>query len=116
MGKAAKHLDTPVVSGNVSLYNETDGVAIRPCPVVGMVGVIDDVTMAVGNRFVAADEEILFLGQDDSQNDGWLGASLYAAHQGIPRSMHRHQSILMPKNKQANCWPDDLRRNSHCRA
>ena len=29
MGKAAKHLDTPVVSGNVSLYNETDGVAIR---------------------------------------------------------------------------------------
>jgi len=83
MGKAAKHLDTPVVSGNVSLYNETDGVAIRPCPVVGMVGVIDDVAMAVGNRFVAADEEIFILGQDDSQNDGWLGASLYAAHQGM---------------------------------
>jgi len=83
MGKAAKHLDTPVVSGNVSLYNETDGVAIRPCPVVGMVGVIDDVTMAVGNRFVAADEEIFILGQDDGQNDGWLGASLYAAHQGM---------------------------------
>ncbi len=83
MGKAAKHLDTPVVSGNVSLYNETDGVAIRPCPVVGMVGVIDDVTMAIGNRFVAADEEIFILGQDDSQKDGWLGASLYAAHQGI---------------------------------
>jgi len=51
--------------------------------VVGMVGVIDDVTMAVGNRFVAADEEIFILGQDDSQNDGWLGASLYAAHQGM---------------------------------
>ena len=83
MGKAAKHLDTPVVSGNVSLYNETDGVAIRPCPVVGMVGVIDDVTMAIGNRFVTADEEIFILGQDDSQKDGWLGASLYAAHQGI---------------------------------
>ncbi|MDA0845387.1 MAG: phosphoribosylformylglycinamidine synthase subunit PurL [Proteobacteria bacterium] len=83
MGKAAKHLDTPVVSGNVSLYNETDGTAIRPCPVVGMVGVIEDVTMAVGSRFVAANEEIFILGQDDSQNDGWLGASLYAAHQGI---------------------------------
>ena len=54
MGKAAKHLDTPVVSGNVSLYNETDGIAIRPCPVIGMVGVIDDVTMAVGSRFIAA--------------------------------------------------------------
>jgi phosphoribosylformylglycinamidine (FGAM) synthase-like enzyme len=83
MGKAAKHLDTPVVSGNVSLYNETDGTAIRPCPVVGMVGVIEDVTMAVGSRFVAANEEIFILGQDDSQNDGWLGASLYAAHQGM---------------------------------
>jgi phosphoribosylformylglycinamidine synthase len=83
IGKAAKHLDTPVVSGNVSLYNETDGVAIRPCPVVGMVGVIDNVTMAVGHRFVAADEEIFILGQDDSQNDGWLGASLYAVHQGM---------------------------------
>ncbi len=83
MGKAAKHLNTPVVSGNVSLYNETDGVAIRPCPVVGMVGVIDDVTMAVGNRFVATDEEIFILGQNDSQKDGWLGASLYAAHLGI---------------------------------
>jgi phosphoribosylformylglycinamidine (FGAM) synthase-like enzyme len=67
----------------VSLYNETDGVAIRPCPVVGMVGVIDDVTMAVGNCFVAADEEIFILGQDDSRNDGWLGSSLYAAHQGM---------------------------------
>ena len=83
MGKAAKHLNTPVVSGNVSLYNETDGIAIRPCPVVGMVGVIDDVTMAIGNRFVAANEEIFILGQDNSQKDGWLGASLYAAHQGI---------------------------------
>ena len=83
MGKAAKHLGTPVVSGNVSLYNETDGVAIRPCPVVGMVGIINDVTMAVGNRFVAADEGIFVLGQDEKRNDGWLGASLYAAHQGI---------------------------------
>ncbi|MGB1684742.1 MAG: AIR synthase related protein, partial [Candidatus Puniceispirillaceae bacterium] len=68
MGKAAKHLDTPVVSGNVSLYNETDGIAIRPCPVIGMVGVIDDVTMAVGSQFIAADQEIFILGQDDSQN------------------------------------------------
>ncbi|NBX07824.1 MAG: phosphoribosylformylglycinamidine synthase subunit PurL, partial [Proteobacteria bacterium] len=83
MGKACKALDTPVVSGNVSLYNETDGIAIRPCPVIGMVGVIDDVTMAVGSRFIAADQEIFILGQDDSQNDGWLGASLYAAHHGI---------------------------------
>ena len=83
MGKAALHLNTPVVSGNVSLYNETDGVAIRPCPVVGMVGVIDDVTEAVGNQFVAADQDIFILGQDNSTDDGWLGVSLYAAHHGV---------------------------------
>ena len=83
MGKAALHLNTPVVSGNVSLYNETDGVAIRPCPVVGMVGVIDDVTEAVGNQFVAADQDIFILGQDHSPDDGWLGESLYAAHHGV---------------------------------
>ena len=83
MGKAALHLNTPVVSGNVSLYNETDGVAIRPCPVVGMIGVIDDVTEAVGNQFVAADQDIFILGQDNSTDDGWLGESLYAAHHGV---------------------------------
>ena len=83
MGKAALHLNTPVVSGNVSLYNETDGVAIRPCPVVGMVGVIDDVTEAVGNQFVAADQDIFILGQDNSTDDGWLGESIYAAHHGV---------------------------------
>jgi phosphoribosylformylglycinamidine synthase II len=82
MGAAAKFLDTPVVSGNVSLYNETDGVAIRPCPVVGMVGVIDDITAAVGNAFTGADQDIFVLGQDDSKDDGWLGMSLYAAHHG----------------------------------
>ena len=83
MGKAALHLNTPVVSGNVSLYNETDGVAIRPCPVVGMVGVIDDVTEAVGNQFVAADQDIFILGQDSSTDDGWLGETIYAAHHGV---------------------------------
>ena len=83
MGKAALHLNTPVVSGNVSLYNETDGVAIRPCPVVGMVGVIDNVTDAVGNQFVAANQDIFILGQDNSTDDGWLGESLYAAHHGV---------------------------------
>ena len=59
MGEAAKTLDTPVVSGNVSLYNETDGMAIQPCPVIGMVGVIDNVETAIGNRFTAADQDVV---------------------------------------------------------
>ena len=82
MGDAARALDTPVVSGNVSLYNETDGKAIQPCPVIGMVGVIDDIETAVGNRFVAAGQKIFVIGQNKDSNDGWLGSSIYAAHYG----------------------------------
>ena len=82
MGDAARQLDTPVVSGNVSLYNETDGKAIQPCPVIGMVGVIENVDDAVGNCFVAADQDIFVIGQSDKADDGWLGASIYQQHHG----------------------------------
>ena len=82
MGDAARQLDTPVVSGNVSLYNETDGKAIQPCPVIGMVGVIENVDDAVGNCFVAAEQDIFVIGQGDKIDDGWLGASIYQQHHG----------------------------------
>ena len=82
MGDAARQLDTPVVSGNVSLYNETDGKAIQPCPVIGIVGVIENVDDAVGNCFVAADQDIFVIGQSDKADDGWLGASIYQQHHG----------------------------------
>jgi phosphoribosylformylglycinamidine synthase II len=82
IGTAARILQTPVVSGNVSLYNETDGNAIQPCPVIGMVGVIDDVGTAVGNGFIAAGNEIFIVGQGDDTDDGWLGASIYQQHFG----------------------------------
>ncbi|MEC7211780.1 MAG: AIR synthase related protein, partial [Pseudomonadota bacterium] len=78
MGDAARALDTPVVSGNVSLYNETDGRAILPCPVVGMVGTIDDIDKAVGMAPSEAGQTLVVIGQDDTTNDGWLGVSLYA--------------------------------------
>ena len=77
MGRAAKHLDTPVVSGNVSLYNETDGQAINPAPVIGMVGVIEDVSDAVGLA-APQDADLVVIGQADGCNDGWLGVSVYA--------------------------------------
>ena len=77
MGDAARALNTPVVSGNVSLYNETDGRAILPCPVVGMVGTIENIDQAVGMA-PSAGETLIVLGQDNSCNDGWLGVSLYA--------------------------------------
>jgi len=77
MGDAARALETPVVSGNVSLYNETDGSAILPCPVIGMVGTIEDIGAAVGMA-PAADLTLVVIGQTDETDDGWLGVSLYA--------------------------------------
>jgi phosphoribosylformylglycinamidine synthase II len=73
IAEACKALDFPVVSGNVSLYNETNGRAILPTPTIGGVGLIDDFTKAATLAFKAADEAILLIGE----TKGWLGQSLY---------------------------------------
>ena len=77
MGKAAKHLNTPVVSGNVSLYNETEGQAINPAPVIGMIGVIENVADSVGMA-APQDADLVVIGQSSDCSDGWLGVSVYA--------------------------------------
>ncbi len=73
MGEACRALDFPVVSGNVSLYNETQGQAIPPTPVVGGVGLLDDAAKAVNIAFKAEDETIVAIGI----TAGHLGQSLY---------------------------------------
>src|SRR5476649_1841440 len=73
MAEACKVLDFPVVSGNVSLYNETDGKPILPTPTIGAVGVIDDVSKAVGSRLVQPGMALILIGD----TKGWLGQSLY---------------------------------------
>ena len=73
IGDAARALDFPIVSGNVSLYNETQGRGILPTPSIGGVGKIDDVTKAASLAFKQAGEEILLIGE----TTGWLGQSMY---------------------------------------
>ena len=73
IGEACRALDFPVVSGNVSLYNETNGRAILPTPSIGGVGLIDDFTKSATLAFKAAGEAILLVGEAS----GWLGQSLY---------------------------------------
>jgi phosphoribosylformylglycinamidine synthase len=73
MGEAARVLDFPVVSGNVSLYNETEGEAILPTPVIGGLGLIADLRAAPRAAFARAGDTILLIGE----TEGWLGASLY---------------------------------------
>jgi phosphoribosylformylglycinamidine synthase len=73
MAEACRVLDFPVVSGNVSLYNETEGRPILPTPTIGAVGVIEDIGHAVGSRLTQAGLAIILIGE----TRGWLGQSLY---------------------------------------
>ena len=61
IAEACNALGTPVTGGNVSLYNETKGEGIYPTPVLGVVGIIDDVTKAVPSGFQKAGDAVLFL-------------------------------------------------------
>ncbi len=74
IGEACTALDFPVVSGNVSLYNETNGRAILPTPSIGGVGVLDDFTKVGDARLQGGQgEAILLIGE----TNGWLGQSIY---------------------------------------
>ena len=73
IGEASLALDFPIVSGNVSLYNETQGRGIPPTPAIGGVGLVDDVTKTATLAFKAADEVVLLIGD----TKGWLGQSSY---------------------------------------
>ena len=76
MGDAGRTLNFPIVSGNVSLYNETNGTGIMPTPAIGGVGLIKDLTKAVGKGFARDGDVIYVLGA----TQGHLGASLYQRH------------------------------------
>ena len=75
IGEAARALDFPVVSGNVSLYNETMGAGIPPTPAIGGVGLIEDVAKAATLAFKTAGEDILLVGGAPR----WLGRSMWLA-------------------------------------
>ncbi|HEY6446688.1 MAG TPA: AIR synthase related protein, partial [Acidobacteriaceae bacterium] len=72
IAEACTALGTPITGGNVSLYNETRGEGIYPTPVVGVVGILDDVTKAVPNGFAPNDEMVAILGTPSSKETGDL--------------------------------------------
>jgi phosphoribosylformylglycinamidine synthase len=80
MAEACEALDTPVVSGNVSFYNESFGNAIYPTPVVGMLGVYDDVSVHIDHTFKDEGDRVLLLGPDGA----WMDGSEYQkVHYGV---------------------------------
>jgi phosphoribosylformylglycinamidine synthase len=75
MAEACEALGTPVVSGNVSFYNETEGRGIHPTPVIGMVGLVEDVRRVVTQGFKRAGDLIALVGETGDD----LSASEYEA-------------------------------------
>ncbi|MBX3574849.1 MAG: phosphoribosylformylglycinamidine synthase subunit PurL [Mesorhizobium sp.] len=76
IGEACRALDFPIVSGNVSLYNETNGRGILPTPAIGGVGLIDDWSKMARIRFAGPGERILLVGAPATWG-GHLGQSMY---------------------------------------
>jgi phosphoribosylformylglycinamidine synthase len=73
MGAACRALNIPITGGNVSLYNETDGRAVLPTPVLGVVGVIDDARAVVRRAFRSQGDVVMLLGETRDE----LGGSEY---------------------------------------
>ena len=69
MALASKAMDAPVISGNVSLYNETHGEGIYPTPTIGALGVLDDVTRHVTMAFKESGDLVALLGASDVRGD-----------------------------------------------
>lgn len=96
IAEACRALDTPVVSGNVSLYNESNGRAIYPTPVIGMLGVLDEARWRTGAAFRAEGDLVVLLGSDEGCG---LGASAYLAERGIvtgpvpPLDLERERAV-----------------------
>lgn len=70
MSSACLALNTPVIGGNVSLYNETNGTAVYPTPVVGMVGLVEDVDHITTQSFKQAGDLIYLLGETKAEFGG----------------------------------------------
>jgi phosphoribosylformylglycinamidine synthase len=70
MSDACRELSTPVIGGNVSLYNETKGEAIYPTPVIGMVGLIDDINHITTQYAKQKDDLIYVIGKAEAEFAG----------------------------------------------
>jgi phosphoribosylformylglycinamidine synthase II len=85
--EACQAFDIPVTGGNVSFYNDTEGVSIHPTPVLGVVGCLDDVNKTTSPSFKQEGDVICLLGQNKDE----LGASEYL------KCVHKQERGLTPQ-------------------
>ena len=85
MVQACERFGIPVISGNVSLYNETRGVAVWPTPVVGALGLIEDAERRCDTAFTAAGSEVILLGASEVSGDAaaLAGSAYLEAEHGL---------------------------------
>jgi phosphoribosylformylglycinamidine synthase len=83
---ACKALDAPIVGGNVSLYNQTDDMAIYPTPMIGVVGLLDDLSLAVPSFFKREGDAVFLLGETYDE----IGGSEYL------KTIHGHDAGVPP--------------------
>jgi phosphoribosylformylglycinamidine synthase len=75
IGEACRAFNTPVTGGNVSFYNESPYASVYPTPVIGMLGLIEDVSTAISSQFKSDGDVVILLGK----NSGHIGGSEYLA-------------------------------------
>jgi phosphoribosylformylglycinamidine synthase len=89
LAAGCRALGTPVTGGNVSFYNQTGATAINPTPVIGVLGVIDDVARRLPSGFCGPGQQIVLLGDTDDELDGSAWAWVEHGHLGgrppVPR-------------------------------
>jgi phosphoribosylformylglycinamidine synthase len=106
LASACEALETPITGGNVSLYNETLGEGIYPTPVVGVVGILEDVQQAMTFHFRQPDRDLLLLSAqtpaDSSRAETEFGSSEYAREilgevWGFPPALDLKQEAALQK-------------------
>jgi phosphoribosylformylglycinamidine synthase subunit PurL len=113
MAAACRALDIPITGGNVSLYNETDGRAVLPTPVLGVVGLIEDASRIVRRAFQRDGDAIVLLGTGAPE----LGGSEYlktmhGVVQGTPPALDLvHEAAL--QRLLVHCTAEGLIRSAH---
>lgn len=113
MGEACRALNTPIVSGNVSLYNDTNGVSIFPTPTIGLVGVLEDISKHLTAWFKQPGDAVFVLGE----LSGTLGGSEYLSQihgktAGAPPTLDLAQEKAL-QDFLLRCIQEGLLRSAH---
>lgn len=87
IAESCRAFDIPVTGGNVSFYNDTEGISIHPTPVLGIVGMVDDVKLTTGPGFKEEGDILILLGENKDE----LGASEYV------KTIHQKEKGIPPQ-------------------